>query len=78
MELDNTHRNCTKFFQIIGFVFFIIWFINVWKDYQTFPISSKISFKFGDNGEKLLKFPLLSLCKLPIYSYLWKNVSPCR
>ena len=78
MELDNTHRNCTKFFQIIGFVFFIIWFINIWEDYQMFPISSKISFKFGDNGEKLLKFPLLSLCKLPIYSYLWKNVSPCR
>ena len=78
MELDNTHKICTKIFQIICFAFFTLWFMYAWEDYQAFPTSSKISFKFGDNGEKLLKFPLLSLCKLPIYSYLWKHVSPCR
>ena len=48
---------------IICFAAFMIWLINAIEKFRALPTSSKVSFKYGDEGDKLLRFPIVTLCK---------------
>ena len=48
-------------------------------NYESMSTSSKISFRYGDNGDKLIKFPSITICKAPTTSdILWKGNSICK
>ena len=60
---QKNHKLFINFGYIICFAAFIIWLINAIEKFRALPTSSKVSFKYGDEGDKLLRFPIVTLCK---------------
>ena len=52
------------------------------NDYAKMRASSTVSLKNGDDGDRLVKFPVISLCKPADKEFMdggiWKNVKPCK
>ena len=63
LENKNSHKLFMKFGYIMCIAAFIIWLINAIEKFKALPTSSKVSFKYGDEGDKLLRFPIVTLCK---------------
>ena len=64
LKNNNHHHNLFMYFgYIICFATFMIWLINAIEKFRALPTSSKVSFKYGDEGDKLLRFPIVTLCK---------------
>ena len=60
---QKNHKLFINFGYIICFAAFIIWLINAIEKFRALPTSSKVSFNYGDEGDKLLRFPIVTLCK---------------
>ena len=63
----------------ICFGLFFVWLSFAIDNYLSYSTSSKISLNYGDNGNKLLRFPMVTLCKEVIEStyFLWKHNKNC-
>ena len=88
MHVRTTHRIIVQFFHAICLTAFIVWLIQAIDNYQSLATSSKVSFKYGDEGDKTVRFPSVSICQsgdfhineYADYGYgsnLWKNVQRC-
>ena len=77
MELGGNYKCFWQICYAIFLVIFIIWLCNAVNTYQSLPTSSKVTYKYGDNGEKMVKFPSVTLCKEPnnIWYNLWRGSS---
>ena len=72
-------RRIWQFFYFLFSLTFVVWLISAMDSYQSMSTSSKISFRYGDNGDKLIKFPSITICKAPTTSdILWKGNSSCK
>ena len=92
MGVRKTHRIIVQFFNAICLSAFIVWLIQAIDNYQSLATSSKVSFKYGDTGDKTVRFPSVTICQsgdfhtneYADYDYyngygsnLWKNVERC-
>ena len=92
MDVRKTHRIIVQFFNAICLSAFIVWLIQAIDNYQSLATSSKVSFKYGDTGDKTVRFPSVTICQsgdfhtneYADYDYyngygsnLWKNVERC-
>ena len=70
-----------RLFYAICLIAFLVWLIQAIKKYQSMSTSSKISFKYGDDGNKLVRFPSVTICQANFdndENIVWKNVRPCK
>ena len=78
----NRFRNINiSFFYLIGLMAFSLWLYQANQKYQSWETSTKISYKHGDIGDKMVRFPSVSICQMGEFDNegtLWKNVSPCK
>ena len=65
-----------NFFFLLFSLIFLVWLINSLDRYNSMSASSKISFRYGDDGDRLVKFPSISICKAPTSAILWKGGEP--
>ena len=75
MTLERTHqviwKSCYAFFVLL----FVIWFFTAIGNYMTRSASSSVSLKFGDSGDKMVVFPVLTFCKyLDPKAGLWRGI----
>ena len=73
------HKLFWKVCYAICFGLFFVWLSFAIDNYLGYSTSSKISLNYGDNGNKLLRFPVVTLCKEVKKStfYMWKNNEKC-
>ena len=76
MALDQTNqiilKSCYAFFVLL----FLVWFFYALGNYMTQSVSSSVSLKFGDSGDKFVVFPVLTFCKaLELKTGLWRGVT---
>ena len=81
--INNRSKNIIiSFFYLIGLMAFSLWLYQANQKYQSWETSTKISYKHGDIGDKMVRFPSVSICQMGAFdsanSTLWKNVSPCK
>ena len=82
----NIEIACTVFYRISYVLFlgiFIVWLINAIDNYSAFPTTSKFRLKYGDDGRKNARFPLVSFCRIPTKANhttmkLWNDAKPCK
>ena len=76
MTLERTHQviwnSCYAFFVLL----FVVWFFTAIGNYMTRSASSSVSLKFGDSGDKMVVFPVLTFCKfLDPKAGLWRGIT---
>ena len=76
MTLEQTHKiiikGCYAFFVLL----FLIWFFMALGNYMTQSVSSSVSLKFGDSGDNMVVFPVLTFCKaLELKTGLWRGIN---
>ena len=81
--LSNRSKNIIiSFFYVILLMAFSLWLYQANQTYQSWETSTKISYKHGDVGDKMVRFPSVSICQIGAFDrhegVLWKNVSPCK
>ena len=60
---------------------FGFWLMDAVNNYAKMWASSTVSLKNGDDGDRLVKFPVISLCKIVerrMKDGLWKNAKMCK
>ena len=89
-------KKCFEFTQIyiwricylLCCIAFGTWLMDAVNDYAKMRASSTVSLKNGDDGDRHVKFPVISLCKPAdkggwgnkefMDGGIWKNVKPCK
>ena len=63
-----------KFISILAFILiFLYWSIIAIIHYNSGPISSSVSYRFGDDGHGNYEFPAITIC---LDSFKWIGMSP--
>ena len=78
MGRDQTHKVIWNFCFIICLLVFGGWFLSASSGYLEMSASSSVSMKFGDEGDKFVRFPTLTFCKVSLVHDLWRNKLPCK
>ena len=78
MGRDQTHKVIWNFCFIICLFVFGGWFLSASSGYLEMSASSSVSMKFGDEGDKFVRFPTLTFCKVSLIHDLWRNQHPCK
>ena len=81
MDHRKIYKIIVTFFYAICFIAFFIWLIQAIDNYQSLATSSKVSFKHGDDGDKMVRFPSFSICESGNFedaAFIWKNMISCR
>ena len=78
MGRDQTHKVIWNFCFIICLFVFGGWFLSASSGYLEMSASSSVSMKFGDEGDKFVRFPTLTFCKVSLVHDLWRNRLPCK
>ena len=86
MEFNETMKCLRTFCYITCLSLFVAWLINAVENYVSMPTTSKFSLKYGDDGKKNARFPLVSICRVPTFTTqgntttvnLWNNAEPCK
>ena len=78
MGRDQTHKVIWNFCFIICLLVFGGWFLSASSGYLEMSASSSVSMKFGDEGDKFVRFPTLTFCKVSLVHDLWRNRLPCK
>ena len=83
MEFNETMKCLRTFCYITCLSLFIAWLINAVENYVSMPTTSKFSLKYGDDGKKNARFPLVSICRMPNKANatsmrLWNDAEPCK
>ena len=62
-------------FYIFFFTIFMAWLMYAIDNYQSLPTSSKFTLKYGDDGDKFVRYPSVTICKEPnvIFYELWQG-----
>ena len=79
-SVDRTHTIIWQFCYLICLLIFLVWLNSAVRNYLTNSASSSVSLKIGDNGDKLVHFPVLTFCKEidPMHGKIWRDVNPCK
>ena len=62
---------------------FLFWLYGAISNYQSLPTTSKVFYKYGDDGNKNIVYPSVTFCTNPVQNvtskkwHLWKGVSLC-
>ena len=76
--LESTHNLIWRFSYALSCLAFGAWFMYAANNYLKMSASSTVSLKNGDDGDRFVKFPVMSFCKSPDPKLgLWKKVQPC-
>ena len=82
MELNDTLKFLRFFCYVTCLSLFVAWLINAVENYVSMPTTTKYTLKYGDDGKKNARFPLVSICRMPSVSNgsmkLWNNAEPCK
>ena len=63
-----------KFLSVFAFItIFLCWSIIALIEYNSGPISSSVSYRFGDDGHGNYEFPAITIC---LNSFKWIGMSP--
>ena len=77
-QLESTHNLIWRISYALSCLAFGAWFMYAANNYLKMSASSSVSLKNGDDGDRFVKFPLMSFCKSPdVEKTLWKKVLPC-
>ena len=70
-----------KVWYLICFSVFTVWLFLAIENYKSWPTVTNYKVKYGDDGNKKAKFPLVSICRLPTKvddeMRLWQETNPC-
>ena len=92
LDFSKTRKAIVKFCYGFFLILFLVWLYQAVNNYQSWATSSKVSYKYGDEGDKLVRFPSVSICQMGdfgaedksgiIYENnvgsVWKNVNMCQ
>ena len=76
-----TRKTIVYILNSICLLAFLVWLIHAISNYQSLATSSKISFKHGDDGDKMVRFPSVSICQSGEYDNagnVWNDVETCN
>ena len=62
-QLESTHNLIWRISYALSCLAFGAWFMYAANNYLKMSASSSVSLKNGDDGDRFVKFPLMSFCK---------------
>ena len=63
MEIHNVLNHILKSLSVLGlYTVFMYWSINAISKYIDRPISSKVTYMYGDDGQGNIDFPAITIC----------------
>ena len=76
MPLERTYKIIWRIFFTVFFTLFVIWLVSASQKYMMKTASSSVTMKLGDEGDKMVVFPVLTLCKsLDAKREFWKGIT---
>ena len=76
MPLERTYKIIWNIFFAIFFTLFVIWLVSASQKYVMKTASSSVTMKLGDEGDKMVVFPVLTLCKsIDPKREFWKGIT---
>ena len=76
MPLERTYKIIWNIFFAVFLTLFVIWLVSASQKYVMKTASSSVTMKLGDEGDKMVVFPVLTLCKsLDAKREFWNGIT---